>query len=343
MKRGSALRLLVASLGAVPLALSLWASAAPPANAAAGSDHVSIRTNWLWYGSHAIFFLAKSKGYYQQQHLDVDIKQGNGSGNVARLVANHDSTFGYISVGALIRTASQGAPIAGVATIDATGADAVLCQPDAGISKIQDLNGKEIMTTAGAGVNDFWPVVVKNGGLDEKSIKMVNVAENALVPSYLKGMAPCILGGMDDKPAEIEANGGKHPVIFPYSDYGVDQPGYAIATHKDLVKTNPALVRRFVLATLEGVKAAKADPAAAIKALSDWSSLDDNGVKQARQVLDFTLSILYSKHNTQKRLGYNVPQDWAGALSLLKTYNKLETTMTADQFYTNQFVPTSLP
>jgi NitT/TauT family transport system substrate-binding protein len=326
----------------LPFGLALWTVGGPLAQAA-GPDHVSVRTNWLWYGSHAIFFLAKKNGYYQAQNLEVDVKQGNGSGNVARLIANHDSTFGYISIGALINNAAQGAPIVGVATIDAIGADAVLCRPDAGISKIQDLNGKQILTTAGAGVNSFWPVVVKTAGLNDSSIKLVNVAENALVPSYLKGMAPCILGGMDDKPAEIEANGGKHPVIFPYADYGVDQPGYAIATHRDLVQSNPDLVRRFVLATLQGVKAAKADPDAAVKALSDWSSLDDTGIKQARQVLDFTLSILVSKHNTHQRLGLNVPQDWAGVLTLFKSYKGLETTMTADQFYTNRFVPTSIP
>lgn len=342
MKTHCVFRTLMAVLVAIPLGCALWGGG-PPAQAAGGADRVSVRTNWLWYGSHAVFFLAKAKGYYKAQNLEVDVKQGNGSSNVARLVANRDSTFGYISISALINTAAKGAPIIGVATIDAMGADAVLCRPDAGVAKVQDLNGKEILTTAGAGVNSFWPVVVKNAGLDEKSIKLINVAENALVPSYLKGMAPCMLGGMDDKPAEIEANGGKPPVIFAYSDYGVDQPGYAIATHRNLVKNNPNLVRRFVLATLEGVKAAKANPDAAVQALSDWSSLDDTGKKQARKVLDFTLSILISKNNAQKRLGLNVAKDWASALSLFKTYKGLETNMTAEQFYTNQFVPTSLP
>jgi NitT/TauT family transport system substrate-binding protein len=313
------------------------------AQRADAADRVSIRTNWLWYGSHSIFFLAKEKGFYRDANLEVDVKQGNGSSNVARLVANRDSTFGYISIGALINNAAQGAPIIAVATIDAMGADAVLCRPESGIAKIQDLNGKEILTTAGAGVNSFWPVVAKTAKLDEKSIKMVNVAENALVPSYLRGMAPCMLGGLDDKPAEIEANGGKKPVTFAYSDYGVDQPGYAIATHKNLVRDNPDLVGRFVLATLRGVKAARENPDASVKAMSDWSSLDEAGTKQARQVLDFTLSILISRNNKEKRLGLNVREDYESALQLLKTYRGLETTVTAEQLYTNQFVPATLP
>lgn len=342
MRKLGVLRVMLIALLVIPVGLSVFV-VSPPFAGAASPDRVSLRTNWLWYGSHAIFFLAKDQGYYKDANLEVDVKQGNGSGNVARLIANKDSTFGYISIAALLRTAAQGAPIIGAATIDATGTDAVLCRPESGITKVQDLNGKEILTTAGAGVNAFWPVVVKTAGLNESSIKLVNVAENALTPSYLKGLAPCMLGGIDDKPAEIEANGGKPPVVFLYSNYGVDQPGYAIATHRDLVKSNPDLVRRFVYATLRGVKAAQANPDAAVKALSNWSSLDEAQTKQARQVLDVTLSILYSKNNPHKRLGLNVAPDWASALDLLKKYRGLETTMTYAQFYTNEFVPMTLP
>jgi NitT/TauT family transport system substrate-binding protein len=324
------------------IALIMFVTLAFPLGAAA-EERVSLRTNWLWYGSHSIFFLGKERGFYKDAGIEVDIKQGNGSSNVARLIANRDSTFGYIAIGALMNQAAQGAPIIAVATIDAMGADAVLCRPESGITKIQDLKGKEVLTTAGAGTNSFWPVVLKTAGLDDKSVKLVNVAENAMVPSYLKGLAPCYLGGLDNGPAEIEANGGKKPIVFPYSDYGVNQPGYAIATHRSLLKDKPELVRGFVLATLRAVKAAKENPDASVKALSNWSTLDEAGTKQARQVLDFTLSILTSPNNPEKRLGLNVKKDWESALQLLKTYRGLETNMTADQFFTNEFVPASIP
>jgi len=60
---------------------------------------------------------------------------------------------------------------------------------------------------------------------------------------------------------------------------------------------------------------------------------------QARQVLDVTLSILYSSNNTSKRLGLNVEKDWESALSLLKEYKELETDMSVTDFYTNDYLP----
>ena len=309
-------------------------------------ERVSIRTNFIYYGSHSIFFYGKEKGFYFNQHLDVDVKQGNGSGNVVKLIANKDSTFGYVSAAALINQVSQGAPVIAVATIDAAGTDAVLCNPDSGITTIKDLEGKKILTTAGAGVNTFWPVVIKTAGLDESKVKLTNVAEAAIVSSYLQGLAPCILGGIDDKPAQIEANGGKPPVIFAYSDYGVEQPGYVIATHVDTVKNNPEMVRRFVLATLESVKAAQQNPDASVKAMADYlgaEQFDETAVKQARQVIDVTLSILISKNNPDKILGWNSEKDFTNALELLKTYSELKTDLPPTAFFTNDFVPKELP
>jgi NitT/TauT family transport system substrate-binding protein len=325
----------LATAGAAALAGAL------PGRVAFAADKVTLRTNWLFYGSHAVFFLGIDKGIYEKDGLDVVVKQGNGSGNTVRLVANKDSTFAYVSCAALIKLAAQEAPIVSVATIDGTGTEAVLVRPDSGIKTFKDLEGKKVLTTAGAGVNTFFPIAAQNAGVDVSKVELVNVAESALVSSYLQNMAPAMLGGIDDKPAEIKANGGEQPVIFNYADYGVYQPGYCIATHKDLVKENPDLVKRFVHGTIDAVKAAAADPEAAIQSLINWkaSTEDEKERVQAREVLGVTLSILTSANNKEKRIGLNVEADWASALELLKKYSELKTDMKADQFYTNEFLP----
>jgi NitT/TauT family transport system substrate-binding protein len=329
---------MLAAAGGAALASGL------PFRSAFAADKIVLRTNWLFYGSHAIFFLGIDRGMYEKNNLEVIVKQGNGSGNTVRLVANKDTDFAYASAVTMMKLAAQGAPVISVATIDATGTDAVIVNPDAGIKTFKDLEGKKVLTTAGAGVNTMFPVAAANAKVDVNKIQLTNVAESALVQSYLQGLAPAMLGGMDDKPAEIEANGGKPPLIFNYADYGVYQPGYAIVAHRDTVKDKADEVRRFVQATLTATKAAAQDPDAAIKSLINWkaSTEDEKERVQARKVLDVTLSILYSPNNKQKRLGLNVPEDWQSALDLLQKYTEFKTDMKADQFYTNEFVPESV-
>jgi NitT/TauT family transport system substrate-binding protein len=240
--------------------------------------------------------------------------------------------------------AAQGAPLVSVGVIDAMGTEAIIVQPDAGVKDIKDLKGKALLTTANAGVNTFFPLVLKNAGLAEGDVKITNVPDGALVSSYLQkaGGAVGILGGLDDKPAEIKANGGAAPVTFPYSDYGVNQVGYCIVTTKDTIAKNPDLVKRFMAATVKAYKETAANPDAAIASMADivgGTMAEDAGKAQAREVLDVTLGVLYSKANKDKVLGLNVASDWEDMLNLMKTYNDLKTDQPATAFYTNDFLP----
>jgi len=311
--------------------------------AAHAEDDVRLRLNWMYYGSHAGFAYGKDKGYYKDAGINLDIRSGNGSGSAHRLVANGDSTFSYGSCGSMTKLASEGAPLISVGVIDAMGTEAILVRPDAGIKDIKDLKGKTLLTTANAGVNTFFPIVLANAGLTEADVKLTNVPDGALVSSYLQkaGDAVGMLGGLDDKPAEIRANGGEQPVAFPYSSYGVNQVGYCIVANKETVKNNPDLVKRFVQATIKSYKEAEANPEAAVAAMADivgGTMNEDAGKAQALEVLNVTLGILYSSANKDKVLGLNVDSDWADMVDLMKKYSGLDAGADPKSFYTNDFV-----
>jgi len=244
----------------------------------------------------------------------------------------------------MVDLVSKGAPLISVAVIDAMGTDGVLARPDTGVKSLADLAGKVVLTSANAGVNTFFPLVLKNAKVPEGAIHVTNVAEGALVTAYLQGTggAAAMLGGLDDKPSEIIAAGGAPPIEFAYSDYGINQVGYCIVANTATVAKNPDLVRRFVAATIESYKATEADPKAAIDSMADivgGTMVDDKSKAAALAVLKVTLGVLYSKANTQHQVGLHVASDWADMLDLMKTYNGLKTDKPATSFYTNAFLP----
>lgn len=329
------------SFRAFALATVAVAAAAGPA---AALDDVKLRLNWMYYGSHAGFALGKVEGIYRDAGIQIDIRSGNGSGSAHRLVANGDSDFSYGSCAAMMRLRAEGAPLVSVAVIDALGTEAVIVRPDAGIDSIDDLKGQTVLTTANAGVNTFWPLVQRNAGLAEGDVALVNVAEGALVSAYLQGAggAVAILGGLDDKPAEIRAAGGADPVTFPYSDYGVNQVGYCIVAREDRLRDNPDLVRRFVGATVKAYQETAADPERAVRAMGDivgGTMNEEAGQAQALEVLKVTLGVLTSGRNSEGRVGMHVPADWEDMLTLMKDFNGLVTDLPATAFYSNDFLP----
>jgi NitT/TauT family transport system substrate-binding protein len=313
-------------------------------HAAQAEDKVRLRLNWMYYGSHAGFVYGKDKGIYQKYGIDLDIRSGNGSGSAHRLVANGDSTFSYGSCASMVDLVSKGAPLISVAVIDAMGTDGILVRPDTGVKSVADLAGKVVLTTANAGVNTFFPLVLKNAKVPEGAVHITNVAEGALVTGYLQGTGGAVgmLGGLDDKPSEIIAAGGASPVEFPYSDFGITQVGYCIVANTATVAKHPDLVKRFVAATIASYKATEADPKAAVAAMADvvgGTMNEEKGKAQALAVLKVTLGVLYSKANTQHKLGLHVASDWADMLQLMKTYNGLQTDKPATAFYTNAYLP----
>jgi NitT/TauT family transport system substrate-binding protein len=212
------------------------------------------------------------------------------------------------------------------------------------VKSLADLSGKVLLTTANAGVNTFFPLVLKNAKVPIDSVHITNVAEGALLTGYLQGTGGAVgmLGGLDDKPSAVIAAGGAPPVEFAYSDYGINQVGYCMSANTAMVAKNPDLVKRFVAATVESYKATEADPKAAVDAMAQIAGgtvNDEKSKTEALAVLKVTLSVLYSKANTKHELGLNVASDWSDMLNLMKTYNGLKTDQPASAFYTNNFLP----
>jgi len=75
-----------------PVLIAAAMSAALVAPAAAQTKF-PFRLNWTLYGEHAPFFVARDKGFYKEEGLDVEIQEGSGSTTVAQLVANSTSRW----------------------------------------------------------------------------------------------------------------------------------------------------------------------------------------------------------------------------------------------------------
>src|SRR5262245_50977727 len=70
------------SVSLLPITLSLAA------------DLVSLRLDWTLSGYHLPFYWAKDKGYYTTENLNVDIKEGAGSGKTVSLMAGQQDDIG---------------------------------------------------------------------------------------------------------------------------------------------------------------------------------------------------------------------------------------------------------
>jgi hypothetical protein len=65
------------------------------ASAFAQETKIKFQLDWRFEGPSALFLVAKSKGYFAQEKLDVIIDAGSGSGNAVNRVASGTYDMGF--------------------------------------------------------------------------------------------------------------------------------------------------------------------------------------------------------------------------------------------------------
>lgn len=245
-------------LGALLVLVSLSAQRARAA------DHVSLITDFGFNGRHAYFFVAIDKGYYKQAGLDVKILPGQGSVDAIRQTGAGNATFGFADAASLVLArANDKIPVKLVAIVYAKPPEAIFCREDAGLKTPKDLEGKSIANPAGGAIPDMFPAFAKAAGVDAAKVRWV-VASSSALPSLLaSGRVPCVGQFTVGEPLLRASVAPAKIIRFAYSDPGLNFYGNGIVATEATIADKPDLVRRFVGATIKGMKAAFADPAEA--------------------------------------------------------------------------------
>src|SRR5579872_1932762 len=104
------------AFGKIVAAFGLAAALACPAVAA---DKVDVQLDWVVRGNHAMFFVARDKGYFAENGIDVTaIRKGTGTPDALRLVGNGNAEFGFGDLPTLAVSHAGGVPAVALAAVN---------------------------------------------------------------------------------------------------------------------------------------------------------------------------------------------------------------------------------
>ena len=136
-----------------------------------------FRLNWTLYGEHAPFFVARDKGFYKEEGLDVEILEGSGSTTVAQLVANPTSPVAYVDAATMMRGVGTGMPIKAVGVTLQQSPMAFIYRADAARpTKIDEIKGSRIAITAGDASLAIFTAFMGKLGMKVEDVQMITVA-----------------------------------------------------------------------------------------------------------------------------------------------------------------------
>jgi NitT/TauT family transport system substrate-binding protein len=106
------------------------------------ADTVSVALKWLPQAQFAGYYVAREKGFYQDENLVVEIVPGGSSVEPQDLVADGSVEFGVTWLGILLKARDRGVPLVNIAQVFQSSGFRYLTWSDSGIESPSDLRGR---------------------------------------------------------------------------------------------------------------------------------------------------------------------------------------------------------
>lgn len=241
----------------------LMLATASMASMAAEPKKIVFSTDWGYNGRHAYYFTALDKGYYKAEGLNVEILGGRGSGTVIKEVAAGTVKIGFADAGTLaLARANENVPVKMVAVVYADSPHALIVLEDSGIKGPKELEGKTLSDAAGSSNYKLFPAYARAGGADPGKVKWVFSESTALVGLLLSGKVDGIGQFTVGAPLLAKRAAPKKIRVLHYKDApGFEIYSNGIIVREDTLQSEPEMVRKFVRASMKGLRDAMKDPA----------------------------------------------------------------------------------
>jgi ABC-type nitrate/sulfonate/bicarbonate transport system substrate-binding protein len=217
-------------------------------------------------------WIPKEAGIYQKYGLDVNTVYVSGAQAISTLISG-DTQIVQGSGAAAVLSRLSGADVTIIGTTINVVPMSLVTTPD--IGGVQDLRGKTFGVSRFGSLTDIGlRKAVSEFGLDPATdIKMIQTGG---VPEILLYMQQGVIkGGLISSPTLERAKELGYKELLNLGEIKYRYPGTALVTTGSFIKNRPQTLNRFLKATLEGIKYAKANPDFTIRVLGKYTRNTD--------------------------------------------------------------------
>ena len=250
---------------AMTLALSLPAAA---------QERVTIQLKWVTQAQFAGYYVAKDKGFFKAEGLDVTIKPGGPDIAPPQVIAGGGADVVVEWMPAALAAREKGVPLVNIAQPFKRSGMMLTCRKDAGVATPADFKDKTLGVWFFGNEYPFMAWMAKLGYKTDGSAGGVQVIKQGFnVDPIIQKQAACVSTMTYNEYWQVIDAGLKPEelVVFNYTDQGVStmEDGLYVLENR---LSDPAFVARmgkFVKAAMKGWDYARANPDEAAKIVLD--------------------------------------------------------------------------
>ena len=232
------------------------------ANAA---DAVTLQLKWVTQAQFAGYYVAKDKGFYEEEGLDVTIKPGGPDINPQQVLAGGGADVVIDWMPSALATREKGVPVVNIAQPFKKSGMMLTCRKETGITKPEDFRGKTLGVWFYGNEYPFLSWMAHLGIPTEGGADGVTVIKQGFnVDPLIQKQADCISTMTYNEYWQVIDAGipADELVVFKYEDQGVATLEDGLYVLEDKLKDEAFVdvMARFVKASMKGWEYARANP-----------------------------------------------------------------------------------
>ncbi|MBS4219475.1 ABC transporter substrate-binding protein [Bacillus sp. FJAT-49711] len=299
----------------------------------AGLKKVTVVLDWTPNTNHTGLYVAKEKGYFKDEGLDVDIIMP-GEAGADNLVASGKSEFGISYQESITEARVQDVPIVSIGAVIQHNTSGFASPVEKNISSPKDFEGKTYGGW-GAPVEQAVLASLMDGeNADINKLEIVNMGDTDFFTAVKRDIDfAWIYYAWTGVEAELRGEKINMIYLTDYSDK-LDYYTPVISTNEKMIENNPDTVKAFMAAVSKGYEFAIDNPDEAADILiKDVPDLDPELVKKSQEWLA-------SKYQDDAaRWGEQKQEVWKNYMDWMLEKGLLEKEMDVEKAYTNEFLP----
>jgi len=236
-------------MGAVACVRGLIALTCLSAALAHAQDKIRFATNWKAQAAHGGFYQAIADGTYKKYGLDVTLLQGGPQVNNRPLLPA--GRIDFLMTGNLLHSfdnVKNGVPTVVVASMFQKDPQALIAHPSQGYDNFAALKSAPLALIAKDAQFSWWSWLKVVHGFRDEALKPYNYN----LGPFLANPKAIQQGYSVAEPIYVEAQGHFKPVVHLLADHGFSTYSTVIEARTEMVAKQPALVQRFVDASIIG-------------------------------------------------------------------------------------------
>jgi NitT/TauT family transport system substrate-binding protein len=322
---------------AATVSINTWASTSVFA-----ADKVSVQLDYVVRGNHAMFFIAKKKGYFEKQGIDVtSIQRGTSSQNAMRLVGNGNAEFGFGDLPTLAVARSQDVPVVALAAVNQHSPLGMLAlSTKHRLDKPADLKGLNVGVQPSGSTYVFLKAF-----LAANRMTLADIQQSTVNPPYenylLLGRVDAVPGYIDAEVPELEAKAGGSGslAIMQGSDFGYAVYGSGLFTSEKVIVEKSDLVQRFVNAYMLAFADVVGSPEEAadivVEAHPEYAAKKDVLIKQLQADLKGTF---FSADTKANGIGWMTKEGWEQTTGILLAQGAMTRAIDIGATFTDKYL-----